>query len=110
MCGWESCEIVFASRSNRCRTSADAERCCGSTLIATVRSSRVSRGSIDLAHPPRADRRKDLVRTEAGAGGECHRFDGEIRESQLTVTVMASASGTGTVTTARKRSPSPVTS
>ncbi len=42
MWGCESCEIVFASRSNRWRTSAEADRCCGSTLMATVRSSRVS--------------------------------------------------------------------
>ncbi len=42
MCGCESCEIVFASRSNRCRTSSLDERCVGSTLIATVRSRRVS--------------------------------------------------------------------
>ena len=38
----DSCEIVFASRSNRCRISGDADRCCGSTFTATVRSSRVS--------------------------------------------------------------------
>ena len=38
----ESCEIVLASRSNRCRISGDADRCCGSTFTATVRSSRVS--------------------------------------------------------------------
>ena len=43
MCGCESCEIVFASRSNRWRTSGEDERCGGRTLIATVRSSRVSR-------------------------------------------------------------------
>ena len=42
MCECDSCEIVFASRSNRCRTSGEDDRCCGSTLIATERSSRVS--------------------------------------------------------------------
>ena len=42
ICGCESCEIVFASRSNRCRTSGEEERRCGSTFTATVRSSRVS--------------------------------------------------------------------
>ena len=42
MCGWESCEIVFASRSNLCRASGEADKCCGRTLTATVRSSRVS--------------------------------------------------------------------
>ena len=35
MCGCESCEIVFASRSKRCLTSVDEERRCGSTLTAT---------------------------------------------------------------------------
>ena len=43
MCGCVICEIVFASRSKRWRISSDAERCGGSTLIATVRSRRVSR-------------------------------------------------------------------
>ena len=43
MCGCESCEIVLASRSKRCRTSGDADMCDGSTFTATVRSSRVSR-------------------------------------------------------------------
>ena len=43
MCGCESCEIVFASRSKRCRTSGDDAMCVGSTFTATVRSSRVSR-------------------------------------------------------------------
>ena len=43
MWGCESCEIVFASRSNRWRVSGDAAVWDGSTLIATVRSRRVSR-------------------------------------------------------------------
>ena len=42
MCGCESCETVFASRSKRWRTSGEEDRCCGSTFTATVRSSRVS--------------------------------------------------------------------
>src|SRR5215471_882759 len=42
MWGCESCEIVFASRSKRCRMSAEEERCFGSTLTATVRPRRVS--------------------------------------------------------------------
>ena len=42
MCGCESCEIVFASRSKRWRTSGDDAMCRGSTLTATVRSRRVS--------------------------------------------------------------------
>src|SRR6266542_1580261 len=111
MCGCESEEIVFASRSNLSRTSEFSERCRGRTLTATVRSSRVSRAlytspippapngdstsygpnllpgemliSIanhksqianihDLPHPARAQRRENLVRTEARAGGERH--------------------------------------
>src|SRR6516225_7041582 len=48
----ESWEIVFASRSNRCRTSGEAERCCGSTLIATERSSRVSFARYTSPIPP----------------------------------------------------------
>jgi hypothetical protein len=52
MCGCESCEIVFASRSKRCRDSGEAERCTGSTLIATVRSSRVSRARYTSPIPP----------------------------------------------------------
>ena len=43
MCGCEICEIVFASRSKRWRSSGFDERCGGSTLTATVRSSRASR-------------------------------------------------------------------
>ena len=43
MCGCEICEIAFASRSNRWRSSGENERCAGRTLIATVRSIRASR-------------------------------------------------------------------
>ena len=41
--GWLSDEIAFASRSNRCFSSGLSDRCEVSTLMATVRSSRVSR-------------------------------------------------------------------
>ena len=44
----------------------------GRTLIATVRSRRVSRALIDFAHPARAERAEDFVRTEPGAGVEGH--------------------------------------
>ena len=64
MWGWESWEIVFASRSKRWRSSSSEVRCSGRTLTATSRSEpRVPR-PVDLAHPARADRRKDLVGTE----------------------------------------------
>ena len=52
MCGCESCEIVFASRSKRWRTSAEEERCCGRTFTATVRSSRVSFALYTSPMPP----------------------------------------------------------
>src|SRR5262249_29286857 len=52
MCGCESWEIVFASRSKRCRISSLAERWPGSTLTATVRSSRVSRARYTSPIPP----------------------------------------------------------
>ena len=42
MWGCESCEIVFASRSSRWRSSADEDSVAGSTLTATSRSRRVS--------------------------------------------------------------------
>ena len=52
MCGCESCEIVFASRSKRWRDSADEERCAGRTLTATVRSRRVSCALYTSPMPP----------------------------------------------------------
>src|SRR5262245_22238251 len=52
MWGWESWEIVFASRSKRCRTSGDSERWDGRTLTATARSSRVSRARYTSPIPP----------------------------------------------------------
>src|SRR5262249_29455002 len=52
MCGWESCEIVLASRSNRWRSSSLLVRCSGRTLTATVRSSRVSRALYTSPIPP----------------------------------------------------------
>src|SRR5580765_1379811 len=52
MWGCESCEIVFASRSKRWRTSGDEDRWDGRTLTATVRSSRVSRARYTSPIPP----------------------------------------------------------
>ena len=43
MLGWFSCEMARASRSRRARRAASPDRCDGSTLMATWRSSRVSR-------------------------------------------------------------------
>ena len=42
--GWFRLEMVFASRSNRDFRSESEATCAGSTLMATVRSSRVSVG------------------------------------------------------------------
>jgi hypothetical protein len=36
MCRWESCEIAVASRSKRCRRSAEEERLDGRTLTVKV--------------------------------------------------------------------------
>ena len=36
-------------------------------------------GAIALAHPARADRRKDFVRAELASGGETHLFTGTRR-------------------------------
>ena len=52
MCGCESDEIVFASRSSRCRSSALADRCAGSTLTATSRPRRVSFARYTSPMPP----------------------------------------------------------
>ena len=60
MCGWLSDEIARASRSKRSRSCGSAASARGRTLIATVRSSRVSR-PVDLAHAARADERDDFI-------------------------------------------------
>src|SRR5215471_3837758 len=44
--------MVFASRSKRCFRSGSSDRCDGSTLIATVRSSRASRARYTSPMPP----------------------------------------------------------
>ena len=72
MCGCESCEIVFASRSNRC---ADFGR------RRHVRRQHLHRHRplqprvprlVDLPHPARSDRRQDLVRTEPRSHRQTH--------------------------------------
>ena len=72
MCGWLSVETVFASRSKRARTSGFADRCCGSTLTATSRPSRVSRARYTSPMPPAPSGASDFVGTEAGAGRQRH--------------------------------------
>src|SRR4029077_13203652 len=44
--------MAFASRSKRCRSVTSSERCGGSTLMATVRSRRVSRARYTSPIPP----------------------------------------------------------
>ena len=72
MWGWSSCEIVRASRSNRLRKSGSAASLDDRIFTATVRSSRVSLGFVDLAHPAGTDQRHDFVRAESGASSEGH--------------------------------------
>src|SRR5438045_4895443 len=52
MFGCVRAEIVRASRSKRSRDSVSAERCAGRTLMATERSSRVSRARHTSPMPP----------------------------------------------------------
>src|SRR5215831_13962924 len=52
MLGWFSEEIARASRSKRCFASGLSERCAGRTLIATVRSRRVSHPRYTSPIPP----------------------------------------------------------
>ena len=52
MCGWLSCEIVFASRSNRSLNCASSRKPGGRILMATLRSSRVSRAFQTSPIPP----------------------------------------------------------
>ena len=60
MCKYVSAAIALASRPNRASGSLSPR---GRILIATIRSSRVSR--LDLAEAACTERRDDLVRTEA---------------------------------------------
>ena len=74
MCGCESAEIVRASRSKRWRELRVGGDVAGRTLTRDrAIEPRVAR-LVDLAHPARAERREDLVGTQARAGGESHRF------------------------------------
>src|SRR5262252_7618180 len=52
MFGWLSDAIACASRSKRCFISRSSAQCKGSTLMATVRSSRVSRARYTSPMPP----------------------------------------------------------
>ena len=49
-----------------------AAKSAGSTLMATVRSSRCVAGAVDLAHSAGAERAGDFVGAEASARGERH--------------------------------------
>ncbi len=52
MCGCESCEIVFASRSSRWRSSGEEDMCAGRTFTATSRPRRVSFARYTSPIPP----------------------------------------------------------
>ena len=52
MCGWFRLAMVRASRSNRSRNSERSARCVGKTLMATMRSRRVSRALYTSPIPP----------------------------------------------------------
>src|SRR5207248_10395770 len=52
MCGCDKAEMALASRSKRAFRSGLAERCCGRTLMATSRPSRVSRARYTSPMPP----------------------------------------------------------
>ena len=68
MCGWSSCEIARASRSNRSRNCGSAASVLGQDLDRDrAIEPRVAR-LVDLAHAARAEGGEDLVRAEAGAG------------------------------------------
>ena len=73
MWGWESCEIVLASRSNRCRALADAEKMGRQHLDRDgPLQPRVPR-LVHLPHSARAQGRENLVGAEASAGCKRHR-------------------------------------
>ena len=67
MCGWLSEAIARASRSKRSRGSCAPPPGGRSTLMATARSSRVSRARVDVAHAAGAEQRLDLVDAQARA-------------------------------------------
>ena len=73
MCGWLRLETVFASRSKRARTSADATEVLGQHLDRDVAAEAGVAGAVHLAHAAGAERTTDLVGAETGAGGEWHR-------------------------------------
>ena len=73
MFGWVSAATARASRSKRASASALSREVRRQHLDGDVAPEpRVAR-AVDLAHPARPERRRDLVRPEAGPGREGHR-------------------------------------
>jgi hypothetical protein len=69
MFGWFRSPVAGISCSKRRSRSGSVATAGGRILIAT---SRPMRGSIDLPHPPGADRDDQFVRSQAGACGDRH--------------------------------------
>ena len=70
MFGWFSEARTFASRWNRATRSASAANAPGRILMATSRSSRVSRARLHFAHAAGPEGGENLVRAETGHGGK----------------------------------------
>ena len=104
MCGCESCEIVFASRSKRWRDLRGSREVRRQDLDRhRALQPRVPR-PIHLSHPARADRRDDLVRSESGAGGKRHLFASSA--SQLVTRVIAGETSSPIASATSRRFPS----
>ena len=72
MCGCARAAIARASRSKRTRRSGSAFSSAGRILMATVRSRRVSRCLVDLAHAPGTDQAEDFVGAQPRARSQRH--------------------------------------
>jgi hypothetical protein len=72
MLGWFRDEIVFASRSNRARNCSFDANPGGEDLDRDGALEAGVASLPDLPHPPRAQRRSDLVRAEPCSGLDCH--------------------------------------
>ena len=107
MCGWFSAATARASRSKRSRACASAAIAAGSTLIATLRSSRESRARYtSLSRPPRARSGSHTGRGACRGSGTPHHF---LRSAgQLTTTSIGGGAGS-THVLIRNRRPSAVT-
>ena len=74
MCGWFSCEMALASLSKRALRSGAIGKVLGKNLDGYGAVEARVRGLVNLAHASGAYRREDLIRAEAGSGGEAHSY------------------------------------